>query len=114
MWLALKAPVWLVQGLLEADAWRQGRGDRKLYDAVFRQDGRFTSDELLGAGENAFWSFDGVSRAMFRAQSGAMAMALIEQSKGKEVFAGFCDEVALFEGEMPILMRLVNSVQMNQ
>lgn len=102
---ALKAPVWLVQGMKEADAWSQGRGDRKLYEAVFRQDGRFTLDELFAVGEEDFLKMDGVSRAMFRAQSGAMVMALIEQPQGKELFAGFCDEVALFEGDMPILMR---------
>lgn len=102
---ALKVPVWLVQGLLEADAWREGRGDRKLYDAVFRQGGRYTLDELFNMNEEEFWRTDGVSRAMFRAQSGAMAMALIEQPDGKAAFAKFCNEVALFEGEMPILMR---------
>jgi hypothetical protein len=102
---ALKAPVWLVQGLKEADEWSQGRGDRKLYEAVFRNEGRFELDDLFALGEEAFWRLDGVSRAMFKAQSGAMVMALIEQPQGKEAFAGFCDEVALFEGEMPILMR---------
>ncbi|MBK1827126.1 hypothetical protein [Haloferula rosea] len=102
---ALKAPVWLVQGITEADAWRQGRGDRKLYEGVFQQGGRFTLDQLFAVGEEEFWRSDGVSRAMFRAQSGAMVMALIEQPQGKEAFAGFCDEVAVFEGEMPILLR---------
>jgi len=102
---ALKAPVWLVQGILEADAWRQGRGDRKLYEGVFRQGGQFTIDQLFSSGEEDFWRADGVSRAMFRAQSGAMVMALIEQPQGKVAFAGFCDEASLFEGEMPILLR---------
>lgn len=102
---ALKAPVWLVQGLQEADAWSQGRGDRKLYEAVFKQQGRFTLDDLFSVGEEAFWKMDGVSRAMFKAQSGAMVMALLEQPEGKELFRDFCDEVALFEGEMPLLMR---------
>ncbi|BCX50144.1 hypothetical protein HAHE_40520 [Haloferula helveola] len=101
----LKAPVWLVEGLREAEKWRSGLGDRALYQGVFERGGHFTMDQLLGIDEAGFARLDGVSRTMFRVLSGALVMALLEQPRGQEAFAGFCDEIARFEGEYPILMR---------
>ncbi|MGE9270742.1 MAG: hypothetical protein ACQKBU_08050, partial [Verrucomicrobiales bacterium] len=102
---ALDAPVWLVQGLREADLWRRGVGDRKLYEGVFRQEGRFSFDDLFEMGEGQFWRLDGVSRAMFSVQSGAMVMALTQQPEGLAGFSSFLRDVATFDGELPILMR---------
>ncbi|MEP4079877.1 hypothetical protein [Haloferula sp.] len=101
----LLVPVWLVEGFREAEKWRAGRGDRKVYEGVFKQDGMFTLDELMSMNEAGYERLDGASRVGFRALSGAMVMALLEQPRGREAFVGFCNEVARYDGEMPILMR---------
>lgn len=98
-------PVWLVEGLREAGNWALGQGDRKLYQGVFHQENLFSVDELFGINEASYERLDGASRAIFRVLSGALVMALLEQPRGKQEFVGFCDEVARYEGEMPILLR---------
>jgi len=55
--------------------------------------------------EAGFERLDGASHVGFRALSGAMVMALLEQPRGQESFVSFCHEVARFDGEMPILLR---------
>lgn len=99
------APMWLVDGLLEADLWQSGRADRKLYEGVFDRDGLFTVDQLLSLAEDQHELLDGASRAAFRALSGAMVMALLEQPQGREGFRAFTAEVARYDGELPILLR---------
>lgn len=101
----LLVPVWLVEGLREAEKWRAGKGDRKIYEGVFKQDGMFNLDQLMSMNEAGFERLDGASRVGFRALSGAMVMALLEQPRGQEAFVSFCNEVARFDGEMPILLR---------
>jgi hypothetical protein len=94
-----------VEGLREAQKWRAGEGDRKIYEGVFKQDGMFSLDELMSINEAGFERLDGASRVGFRALSGAMVMALLEQPRGQAAFVSFCNEVARFDGEMPILLR---------
>jgi hypothetical protein len=101
----LRAPLWLVVGLREADAWQRGEAERRLYEGVFRHGGDFSMDDLFSIRESAYWRLDGVSRAMFQVHSGALVMALLEQPGGRENFREFCTEVARFEGETPILLR---------
>lgn len=101
----LLVPVWLVEGLREADVWREGRADRKLYERVFKRQGLFTIDQLLSLEESEHERLDGGSRAAFRAFSGALVMALLEQPRGREGFVGFVGEVPRYDGEMPILLR---------
>ncbi|MEO5712575.1 MAG: hypothetical protein ABIT37_03730, partial [Luteolibacter sp.] len=101
----LLVPPWLADGLLEATAWRLGRSDRRLYEALFKTGGFFKIDGLLGIDEKEFEDLDGATRAAFRVSSGALVMALLEQPQGKEGFRAFLSEVAGFEGEMPTLLR---------
>ncbi|GAA5484378.1 hypothetical protein [Haloferula sargassicola] len=101
----LRAPAWLVAGLKEARDWAEGRGDRRLYEGVFKQQGRFGVDELLSMPNDEHERLDGVSKSIFRVQSGALVMALLGQPGGKPGFVSFCDEVADYDGEFPILLR---------
>jgi len=101
----LLVPPWLADGLLEATAWRLGRSDRRLYEALFKTGGFFKIDGLLGIDDKEFEDLDGATRAAFRVSSGALVMALLEQPQGKEGFRAFLSEVAGFEGEMPTLLR---------
>lgn len=101
----LFVPPWLVDGILEATAWRLDRSDRRLYAALFKSGGLFKIDDLFSLSEKDFENLDGASRAAFRVSSGALVMALLEQPQGKEGFRTFLGEVAGFEGEMPTLMR---------
>jgi hypothetical protein len=96
---------WLVEGLAEAAKWRTGRADRRIYEGVFKRGGGFTMDELFELPERSFNQLDGASRLAFRALSGALVMALLEQPGGRGSFRAFCGEAARFSGEMPVLLR---------
>ncbi|WP_367872188.1 hypothetical protein [Luteolibacter sp. Populi] len=96
---------WLVEGLVEAERWRTNRADRRIYEGVFRQGGGFTPDEIFELPDSNFRRLDGASKLSFRALSGALVMALLEQPDGRGAFRSFCGEAALFSGEMPVLLR---------
>jgi hypothetical protein len=96
---------WLVEGLTEAAKWRTGRADRRIYEGVFRRGGGFSLDELFELPDRNFQKLDGASRLAFRALSGALVMALLEQPEGRGAFRSFCGEAARFSGEMPVLLR---------
>ncbi|HEY1121754.1 MAG TPA: hypothetical protein VGE67_09145 [Haloferula sp.] len=102
---ALVVRPWLVEGLVEARKWSEGSADRRLYEGVFRRGGGFTMDELFELSDRSFQQLDSASRLSFRALSGALVMALLEQPQGREAFRNFCGEAARFSGEMPVLMR---------
>ncbi len=101
----LAAPPWLVDGLLEATAWRLNQSDRRLYQALFKSRGLFKVEQLFSITDPAYEDLDAAMRAAFRASSGAMVMALLQQPQGKEGFRKFLTEVADYEGEMPALLR---------
>jgi len=101
----LMVPPWLVEGLREATAWGLKRGDRRLYEALFKHGGLYKLEELFAMDEAAFEDLDGAMRAAFRGSSGALVMALIEQPQGKEGFGAFLTEVPAFQGELPTLLR---------
>ncbi len=103
--LSLSVAPWIVEGLMEASAWRMKQADRKLYDALFRHGGVYGLDNLLETSEADFEQVDAASRAAFRVSAGALVMALLEQPNGKEGFRDLLNEVALFQGEMPALLR---------
>lgn len=96
---------WLVEGLIEAKKWRANRADRRLYEGVFKQGGGFTLEELFELSEKQLGQLDGASKLTFRALSGALVMALLEQPHGRGAFKAFCGEAARFSGEMPVMLR---------
>lgn len=98
-------PPWLVDGLREATAWNQKRGDRRPYEALFRRGGVFKLNELFAVNAAAHENLDAASRLAFQVSSGALVMALLEQPQGKEGFRQFLSQVAGFQGEMPALLR---------
>lgn len=102
---ALVIRPWLVEGLTEAAKWREGKADRRIYEGVFRRGGGFSMDELFELPERSFDRLDSASRLAFRALSGALVMALLEQPQGRGAFRSFCGEAARFSGEMPVLLR---------
>lgn len=102
---ALVIRPWLVEGLAEAAKWREGTADRRIYEGVFRRGGGFSMDELFELPERSFARLDSASRLAFRALSGALVMALLEQPQGRGAFRAFAGEAALFSGEMPVLLR---------
>lgn len=98
-------PPWVVEGLYEATAWRGQKSDRKLYDAVSRSGGFYKLDDLFGLTDGEYQVIDGASRAAFRVSSGALMMALIEQTEGKNGIRSFLKDLAAHRGEMPVLLR---------
>lgn len=100
----LLVPDWLLEGFLEKFRWRRQEGDRNLYAALFKRKALFSVERLLP--ERAARDLGAGERAAFRASSGALVMALLDQPDGKEGMAGFLSEVATFEGQpMAILMK---------
>jgi hypothetical protein len=102
----LTVPAWLVTGLQEATAWRLNQSDRKLYEALYKMGGYYKMDELFAVTSVNAEEMDAATRAAFRASSGALVMALLQQPQGKEGFRTFLTKVAAYEGEMPSLLRL--------
>lgn len=98
-------PPWLVDGLREATAWRLNQSDRRLYEALFKTGGLFKLDDVFAMTERNFEEMDAAMRAAFRVSSGALVMALLQQSQGKDGFRSFLTEVAAYQGEMPVLLR---------
>jgi len=101
----LRVRPWLVEGLREAIRWRAGNSDRELYQAMFERGGLFDLEELLNVRESAYDGFDAATRSAFRVSSGALVMALLGQGAGREAFQTMLREVAVFEGETPLLLR---------
>lgn len=100
----LLVPDWLLEGWLEKFRWKRKEGDRDLYAALFKRKALFSVKRLLPA--QAARDLGAGERAAFRASSGALVMALLEQPDGKEGMAGFLSEVATFEGQpMALLMK---------
>jgi hypothetical protein len=98
----LAVPPWLLEGFLEAFRWRRGERDRELYQALFDKNQLFPVKKLLEIEEPV--EMDSMTHAAFRASSGALVMALLEQ--GGEPMNAMLREVATFEGdEMALLMK---------
>lgn len=101
----LNVPPWLVEGLLEAVDWRAERGDRRLYEGLFKSGGFYKLEDVFAMTREKHESLDGAMRAAFRVSSGALVLALIDQPQGKDGFRAFIREAASFGGEMPVLLR---------
>ncbi len=103
--MTLSVPPWLSVGLREATAWRMQQSDRRLYAAMFKQDGAYKVEDLLTVTRGEHLKMDEASRVAFRVSAGALVMALLEQPQGREAFRKFLDEAAAFEGEMSLLLQ---------
>ncbi len=101
----MQVPPWLIQGLREASDWRLKQSDRKLYAAIFNHGGWYKMNEMLALNEVDHQKLDGASKWVFRISAGAFVMALLEQPDGLEGFRALLDEIAGFEGEMPVLLQ---------
>lgn len=102
---AMRVPVWLRVGLNEASAWRNGQADQNLYATVYRQGGLLQLNDLFEMSDKAFAALDASTRAAYRVSAGSLVMALLEQPGGKQGFRSLLGQVALYEGEMPMLLR---------
>lgn len=100
----LVAMPWLVEGLLEAAAWRQGASDRRLYRALFHSGGLFRLADLLAMDQEAHQQLDSATRMAFRISSGALVTSLLEQPQGKEGFRAFLKDAASFAGEAKVVL----------
>jgi hypothetical protein len=100
----LVAMPWLVDGLLEAVAWKQGSSDRRLYRTLFFSGGLFKLSDLLALDDLERERLDGASRVAFRVSSGALVTALLDQPQGKEGFRAFLKDAASFAGEVNVVL----------
>lgn len=102
---AMRVPVWLRVGLNEASAWRNGQTDQNIYATVYRQGGLYQLNDLFEVSDKAFAALDASTRATYRVSAGSLVMALLEQPGGKQGFRSLLGQVALYEGETPMLLR---------
>jgi hypothetical protein len=100
----LAAMPWLVDGLLEAAAWKHGTSERRLYRALFLSGGLFKLSDLLALSEAEHERLDGASRVAFRISSGALVTALLDQPQGKDGFRAFLKDAASFAGEVNVVL----------
>lgn len=96
---------WIVEGIHEVINWKNGDGDRKLYQSIFEAGGLYNLEEMLDVSQKKFDDYDGAMRAAFRVSAGGLMMALLEQPSGPEGFQAFLGEAAQFGGDMPVLLR---------
>ncbi len=96
---------WLVEGLREAIRWRVNKRDRRLYAALFETGGLFDLDMMLAMGESGYEKLDATARTAFRGSAGSLVLALLEQPDGRSAFREFLGDVAVFDGDVPVLLR---------
>ncbi len=94
---------WLLDGMSEALQWSLGKGDRRMYSSLVDSGGWVEVEALTD--RTRVGDLDILSRELFRASSGALVMALLAQTQGKESMKNFLGEVAVFEGEPLTLVR---------
>lgn len=94
---------WIVDGLSEAIDWRAKKGDRAVYAALRDRGGWMEISKVIE--RESVEKMDSLSRELFRASSGALAMALLAQPEGKKAMNGYLLEASSFEGEPLALLR---------
>lgn len=94
---------WIVDGISEAIAWRAKKGERAVYAAIRDRGGWMEAKQVIE--KESIAGMDSLSRELFRASSGALAMALLAQPQGKKAMNNFLLEASSFEGEPLALLR---------
>lgn len=94
---------WVVVGLLERMAWRNGDADRGLYKALFQKGYLLGMEELVAEREPE--KLDAAQRTAFRISAGALVMTLLSESSGQQSFHDFLTEQPVDEGEPVLLFR---------
>ena len=75
---------WIVTGMLERMAWRNGEADRGLYKALFNNNMMMDIEKMVSL-EN-LTDLDAVERTAFRVTAGAFFMSIVNQDGGAESF----------------------------
>ncbi len=102
--IVLKAPPWLVQGLIEASLWKEGKAGREKYETLRNSPQLFGAERLLNLEKSDLNQLRGPSRALFEASAGAMVLGLLEQKGGVDQVIKLLAEVSRFEGETQDLL----------
>ncbi len=99
----LKLPAWLVSGMQEATAWKNGKGNRKLYESVLKSGAVQSLEDLLKTEDPT--ELDPASKTSFEVSSGALTIAMLEQNKGQQAnFDTFLSESITYAGDMKSLL----------
>lgn len=96
---------WLVIGMLEALDIKQGRANRKIYQAGVPYFEIVPLQKVFDMVGHEWRSLDGRRPVVFKAISGAMVNALFRQPDGRRGMAGYLADAATFKGEEENLMR---------
>lgn len=94
---------WVVTGLLERMAWRNGDADRSLYKALFQNGYMLEMEDLVA--ERAPERLDAAQRTAFRVSAGALVMTLLSEKSGQQSFHDYLAEQPVDEGEPILLFR---------
>ena len=99
----IKVAPWLVTGLLERMAWRNGEADRGLYKSLFKRGLMMDMEEVVTLANPA--QLDAAERTVFRVSAGAFLMSQLNQDGGIKSFLDYLDIASSHEGDPFLLFR---------
>lgn len=99
----VELPPWVLDGVAEALKWQEGKGERRIYSSLMETGGWIDVEELVEARKTG--EMDTLSRGLFRASSGGLAMALLANTDGKGAMSRYLQRVPTFEGDALSLLR---------
>jgi len=101
----LEVPRWVSDGLLGAIRWKEGDRNRGMFEVLNRKPELFLVERLFKTTQADIETMGETLRALYQASSTAMMMSIIRQSEGGDGVKNMLGEVAVFQGEMPELLR---------
>jgi len=101
----LEVPRWVSDGLLGAIKWKEGNGNRGMFEVLNRKPELFLVERLFKTTQSDIEGMGETLGALYQASSTAMMMSIIRKSENGEGLKNMLGEVAVFEGEMPELLR---------
>ena len=94
---------WIITGILERMAWRDGEADRSLYKVLFSNNMMMDIEKMVTL-ENLS-ELDAAERTAFRVTAGAFFMSIVNQAGGSKIFLDYLAIAPAYEGEQFLLFR---------
>ena len=94
---------WIIAGMLERMAWRNGEADRGLYKVLFNNNLMMDIEKMVTLEDPS--QLDAVDRTAFRITAGAFFMSIVNQDGGAKTFLDYLAVAPSYEGEPFLLFR---------
>ncbi|MGJ8725225.1 MAG: hypothetical protein ACSHYB_11760 [Roseibacillus sp.] len=99
----VKVAPWIITGMLERMAWRDGEADRGLYKALFSNNMMMDIERMVTLEDLS--KLDAAERTAFRISAGAFFMSIVNQNGGSKTFLDYLATAPAYEGEQFLLFR---------